>query len=626
MLKSGLKKDITALKRAMKIWREYAPKYWTFAMLRRILQRISGYFSLAMSALLLDEISGARDEKRLIIFAVLTVLGGFIFSVLSRAAQMKENILDSQNYYQYVRIMFDENCKLQYEHLENPDVKLLNEKVDANTRTVYGGLMNVLYNIPNMAEALTELVLSLSLTAAALFASASGSFHGILGFINSPLSAAAMIIVIFLFSILTAKLSKLRQHGIDSALSGVSLTSRRYAAFGSLWGEDMTVFGLHPIVLGEYRRTTLRPPWLKMLENTQMKSGLLDVPKNTAMQLIIYLYVAAKAYMGAFGIGSFVMYEGAINRFAAAIDDISSTITQMRFNTSYLETTYQFFDLPNNMYKGTLAVEKRDDLDYDIEFKDVSFKYPRTDFWALRHVSMKFKIGDKIAIVGENGSGKSTFIKLLCRLYDPTEGKILLNGIDITRYRYDEYMSLFSVVFQDFKLFAFSLGDNVSAGLGYDESRARDCLKRAGMVNKLNDLDTKETDDGKKALDRCMGKEYELDGIEFSGGEEQKTALARALYKDAPFVILDEPTASLDPIAEAQVYENFNRIAKDRTSVFISHRLSSCRFCERILVFDKGQIAQDGGHEELVREGKYKQLWEAQAGYYVEDRKSEDRR
>lgn len=186
MAKTRLKDDIYCLKRAMKIWRKYAPKYWTFYMIEKILQQVSVYFSLTMSALLLDEISGARDEKRLIIFALLTIFGGFLFSVLSRAAQMKESILDSRNYYKYTQIMFDANCNLQYEHLEDPDVRLLSEKIDANTRTIYGGLMSILYNVPNTIGALTDLVLSLSLTAAALFASASGQFSGILGFINSP--------------------------------------------------------------------------------------------------------------------------------------------------------------------------------------------------------------------------------------------------------------------------------------------------------------------------------------------------------------------------------------------------------------------------------------------------------
>lgn len=289
-------------------------------------------------------------------------------------------------------------------------------------------------------------------------------------------------------------------------------------------------------------------------------------------------------------------------------------------NNVYLEELYAYLDLPNDMYKGTLAVEKRDDNDYEIEFRDVSFKYPRTETWVLRHVSMKFKIGDKLAIVGENGSGKTTFIKLLCRLYDPTEGKILLNGIDITRYRYDEYMALFSVVFQDFTLFAFPLGEVVAADHTYDPAKVRDCLIRAGMGDKLADLDNDLRATEKDALKRAIGRDYDREGIDFSGGEMQKIALARALYKDAPFVILDEPTAALDPIAEAAVYENFNELVKDKTAVFISHRLSSCRFCDHIAVFDHGQMIQHGSHDELLADerNKYYELWHAQAQYYTE--------
>ncbi len=193
------------------------------------------------------------------------------------------------------------------------------------------------------------------------------------------------------------------------------------------------------------------------MQKTGFVFDALDAPQNAAMQILIHLYVAAKAFCGAFGLGSFVLYQGAISRFVGAVDD----------------------------------------LDYEIEFQDVSFRYPRTDAWALRHISMKFKIGDKIAIFGENGSGKTTLIKLFCRRYDPTEGKILLNGIDITRYRYEEYLGLFSVVFQDFNLSGFSLGDNVSAGLGYDEAKARDCLERAGMGEKLKGLDQKGAEEGK---------------------------------------------------------------------------------------------------------------------------------
>ncbi|MBS5418759.1 MAG: ABC transporter ATP-binding protein [Roseburia sp.] len=229
----------------------------------------------------------------------------------------------------------------------------------------------------------------------------------------------------------------------------------------------------------------------------------------------------------------------------------------------------------------------------------------------LDHVNLKFRIGEKLAIVGENGSGKSTFIKLLCRLYDPTEGEILLNGINIKKYKYKEYMSVFSVVFQDFKLFALPLGQNVAASTEYDADKVQECLKLAGF-----DV---HSDRMKKGLDTWLYKDCDADGVNISGGEEQKIALARALYQNAAFLILDEPTAALDPIAEAEVYSSFNEIVGDRTAVYISHRLSSCRFCDEIVVFDQGRIVQQGTHEELVEQTncKYYELWSAQAKYYA---------
>lgn len=262
------------------------------------------------------------------------------------------------------------------------------------------------------------------------------------------------------------------------------------------------------------------------------------------------------------------------------------------------------------MYQGTLAVEKRDDIDYEIEFRNVSFRYPGTTAWALKDVNMKFRIGEKMAIVGENGSGKTTFIKLLCRLYDPVEGKILLNGIDITRYRYQEYISLFSVVFQDYKLFQFSLAANVTGSFDYEKEKVEKCLIQAGFGDRLAGLE--------QGIETVIGRDYENDGIDLSGGEEQKVALARALYKDAPFIVLDEPTAALDPVAEAAVYESFRELTKNKTAVFISHRLSSCRFCDDIVVFDHGRLVQRGDHKRLCgEEGKYRDLWNAQAQYYA---------
>ena len=200
---------------------------------------------------------------------------------------------------------------------------------------------------------------------------------------------------------------------------------------------------------------------------------------------------------------------------------------------------------------------------------------------------------------------------MLCRLYDPTEGEILLNGVNIQKYDYDEYMSVFSVVFQDFSLFAFTLGEVVASSRNFDENKVRECLKKANFGNRLHEMPG--------GVHTYLYKDYDQSGIEISGGEAQKIALARALYKDSPFILLDEPTAALDPISEYEVYSNFNVISEDKTTVYISHRLASCRFCEMIVVFDNGQIVQHGSHEELLSDvsGKYYELWNAQAQYYT---------
>ena len=263
------------------------------------------------------------------------------------------------------------------------------------------------------------------------------------------------------------------------------------------------------------------------------------------------------------------------------------------------------------MYQGSLTTEKRSDRNYEVEFRNVSFKYPGSDEYALRNLSIKFKIGSRLAVVGRNGSGKTTFIKLLCRLYDPTEGEILLNGADIRKYSYSDYLSIFSVVFQDFRLFSFPLAQNVAVAEEYDSGKVIGCLEEAGFGQRLATLS--------QGIETPLYKDFDEKGVEISGGEAQKIALARALYKDAPFVILDEPTAALDPIAEAEIYAKFNDMVGDRTAIYISHRLSSCRFCDVIAVFDKGQIVQKGSHEELAADaaGKYYELWNAQAQYYV---------
>jgi len=598
------------ISRAFKILNKLFPNFWILETVCAIFETLVPFFGLVMSSYLVNELSGSCDEKRLLFLAMITVTGGFFLSMVSKWLQSRQRLMNSFMFQRHEAYLLAVQNKLQYEHLENPDMIVMRFKNLENMSTFHAGLCAVKDIFPKMIGYIFQIVFSVSLTVSMFTIKAEGSYTGILKFVNSRASILVILIIILVNAFFSILISIKRAEINNEANGELAVNNSRIRSYNRRWGSDMITFKLNDIVLEEYQKHLLKPKWISKVEKATIQYNTCSILLNGIMTISVFLFTAAKAFIGVFGIGNFILYQGTIERFVKAVSGIAIDIGKLFHNNQYLEELYEFLDLPNTMYKGTLAVEKRDDIEYVIEFRDVSFRYPKTNEWALRHVNLQFKIGDKLAIVGENGSGKTTFIKLLCRLYDPTEGKILLNGIDITRYRYQEYIALFSVVFQDYSLSGFPLGENVAANHEYDEEKVRDCLIRAGMEEKLNSM-------GKDALKQAIGRAYDSQGIDFSGGELQKIALARALYKDAPFVILDEPTAALDPIAEAAVYENFNVLVKEKTSIFISHRLSSCRFCDEIAVFDKGRMVENGTHEELVAgNGKYQELWEAQAKYY----------
>ena len=273
-----------------------------------------------------------------------------------------------------------------------------------------------------------------------------------------------------------------------------------------------------------------------------------------------------------------------------------------------MEGFLDFLDTKSIHEKGSIPVEKREDGEYELAFENVSFHYPGKEELVLKEVNCRLRIRGKLAVVGRNGAGKTTFIKLLCRLYEPTQGRITLNGVDIRKYDEEEYRRLFGVVFQDFRLFAFPVWENITAGFARSDERIWEALRQADAGELAKRLP--------QGLDTFLYKNVE-DGVEISGGEAQKLALARALYKDAPVVILDEPTAALDPKAEAEIYAHFNKMVEGRTSIYISHRMSSCRFCDDIIVFEDGRIVERGSHETLFAAGgSYARMWNAQARYY----------
>ena len=377
-------------------------------------------------------------------------------------------------------------------------------------------------------------------------------------------------------------------------------------------GKVIRLYDMGDMLKENYRRymDIARPVYVKMCKS-ERAFHLLNTALAGVSSIYAYLLVLLKVMAGAVSIGSFTQYVGALAAFQNDISRILYSSMRVRRMVNYLGHFLDFLALKST-HTGTIPTEKRQDHVYEIEFHHVSFAYPGSTEPVLKDLSCKLTLKHKMAVVGLNGAGKTTFIKLLCRLYDPQEGQILLNGIDIRKYRYDDYMGIFSVVFQDFQLICQPLGNNVAGSMEYDRDRARKALIDAGFADRLAAME--------KGLDTMLYKNLSEDGVEVSGGEAQKIAIARALYKDAPFIILDEPTAALDPIAEAEIYSKFDEIAGNKTAIYISHRLSSCKFCDEIAVFHEGAVIQQGSHAELLadRGGKYYALWNAQAQYYTE--------
>lgn len=347
---------------------------------------------------------------------------------------------------------------------------------------------------------------------------------------------------------------------------------------------------------------------LKKQNDGFIKSGFAGAVFTFIQQCVAYGYLIKLAVSSSISIGSFTMYIGAVTAFASSLRKIMDSLVEIRAYDMYYDNLDKYLGVASTLRSGSKILQRK--KEHVIEFRNVSFKYAGSERYALQNVNLTLASKQKLSVVGENGAGKTTFIKLLTRQYDATKGEILVDGVNIKEIDYDSYMSLFSTVFQDYKLFSFSLKENVSLALPIDEAQIKDALIRVGFGDKLAKLE--------KGIDTSVYKNFDESGFEPSGGESQKIALARALYKNAPIVVLDEPTAALDPRAEFEIYQSFNKLVYNKTAIFISHRLSSSKFCDKVVVFENGSIAEYGTHDELIdKKGKYAELFEMQAQFYV---------
>ena len=595
--------------RALKLLHSFCPSYFPLLVLKSFFGKLSPYFNLYLSAEIVNEIVGARNKDTLITLVLITVIGNFAIAILggilNRAFGHKETLL-----YQREAVYYNKKTLgLDYDNLENTEVRQLRRKIVESSRINFHGKQLLLMSVGRLVNITISAILALILGIemfVLMFAS---------GFSWLIILLACLIVGLVAFNVWYSFREKDKMGAVYRNVSQTMIDENRIDEAMDCYnmGKDVRLYRQDKLIMKiKNYAFDLHKKAFRTMESKRYTINMPLTFTGILLEAIIYVFVCVYALLGTFGIGSIVKYVGFVETITGCITSYFAVFADIKYNTPFVEDYLAYFDIPQKMYQGSLTVEKRDDNEYYVEFKDVSFKYPGSDTYALRHVNMKFKVGEKLAVVGMNGSGKTTFIKLMCRLYDPTEGEILLNGVNIKKYDYDEYLAVFSVVFQDFKLFSFSLGENVASGADYDVDKVMAALHQSGFGERLATMP--------EGIKTTLYKDFDENGIEVSGGEAQKIALARALYKDSPFIILDEPTAALDPIAEYEIYSKFNEIVGDKTAIYISHRLSSCRFCDKIAVFDNGHIVQRGSHDELVADesGKYYELWHAQAQYYTE--------
>ncbi len=380
------------------------------------------------------------------------------------------------------------------------------------------------------------------------------------------------------------------------------------------FAKDIRIFGLRPWLTDVWDRTfRLYQSFLARREKVYLLTNIIDLLLALLRNGAAYAYLLGITIREGLPASDFLLYFSAVSGFTQWVMEILEQFATLHKQSLELNTVREFLDWPEPFrFEDGIALPKDPGMKYELCLEDVSFRYPGASLDAVSHISLAVRPGEKLAIVGPNGAGKTTLVKLICGFLDPTTGRVLLNGEDIRQYNRRDYYSLFSSVFQNFSVLEASVAENVAQRVdSIDMDRVWMCLKQAGMADTVKSLP--------HGLDTHIGRQVHEDGVELSGGQLQKLMLARAFYKGAPILLLDEPAAALDPIAENEIYLKYSELTKGRTALFISHRLASTRFCDRILFLENGRIAEEGTHDSLLSLcGRYAELFKVQSHYYQE--------
>lgn len=591
----GLKDTFNVMVYFLGLTHRVSKVYIPTLLLSSLFKSVGPFINIILPKYIIDELMGQQRVEVFVQLIAAIILGNLIFNVINKWFDMRVQVVNEELIYGLDLVISEKIADMDFQNIEDPEILNLRERA-----------LFAIYN----EGAIWRLVENLS-----IMVSATISIIGLAALILTlnPILIVVILGIVALNSRIFMMVQKLRYEAGQKSIPG----NRAFGYFGTLTsdfslGKDIRLYNIAPMITSKVQNFTSEVIRIntKHYRTEGKLNGLSGV--NSQFQLIIvYGYLTYSVFKGTMGIGSFTMYASATNSFCTSISTFVNSFIEINQLCRYLELFMEFEQIENKSQSGTKSLDLIDK--YVIEFKGVSFKYPRKEEYSLKDVSIVINQGEKLSVVGLNGAGKTTFIKLLTRLYEPTEGEILLNGININEYKYDEYMKILSVVFQDYKLLAFSIKENIalSEAEGVSDEHIMEVLKKAGLEKDVEKLEM--------GIHTPIYKQFDKAGIEFSGGQSQKLAISRALFKNSPIVVLDEPTAALDPIAEFEIYNRFNELVGNKTAIYISHRLSSCRFCDKIAVFEKGSIIQYGSHGELMKfpQLTYAKMYNTQSQYYI---------
>ncbi len=576
-------------------WKE-KPSYIVLLVISILLNAAHPFVNLILSKYILEELIGARRVSVLLMLALGITVGNFILLALIHVVRCNLAKYDDWfNRHLYDKISL-KSMSMDYALTENAEALNQHRKAEEGIAWYSGGM-----------KGLSECVQQLF-----------SFFLTFLGVVAIVALKTPVLLVVAIFAVIGGSVAVWQTNKCYQIEFEVFPKVNR--AFGYMtrnvlkpqYSKSIRLYQAAGMMKEQFMKTMDQCAYI--FRYTAVKIGrwnCIGSVVNFLKNLCIYGYLGYKLVIGSISLGDFTLLSGSANTLKDSLQGILNQIQDLQKKLKFMGEYVKYIDMEDTARTGMRPIEQGKLP--TIEFKHVSFKYPSANEYVLRDVNIVIPAGQHLSVVGLNGAGKTTFIKLLCRLYDVDEGEILFNGINIKDYSYDAYMRELAVVFQDFKLFALTMRENIE--LGDSEKASETDLTKvcelSGLTELINSLP--------KGIDTQIYKYFDREGIEPSGGELQKMAIGRALYKDAPIVILDEPTAALDPVAEYEVYSHFNELVGGKTAIYISHRLSSCKFSDKIAVFSDKTIKEYGTHEELVNKqnGIYATMFAAQAQYYA---------